>query len=986
MRNSKAGHVLAACGLAGALMWVTAGTVGAQVEQGQPAEELAGEQDRDFSGFARDAGPSGSSASKPDFKPFKDVSEGYKEVVSTADGKKGLYTLWVRDKDQQMLAELPRGYEKQRHFIAGTVAAGDIWAGLQGPERYVYWKRFDDRMALIEPNVGTRSTGDQESKSAVGITFTDRVLLDVPIVAIGPNRQPVIDLDDLLLSKGSEFFGRDLRGVNKNLMKVVKAKSFPQNMEITIEAPVADGQLKRFHYSVSVIPDRTGYKPREADERVGYFTTVYRDLGKYQPDEKWVRYINRWDLEKADKKLRLSPPKQPIVYHIEHTVPVRYRRFVREGIEYWNDAFEQIGIVGAIEVRQQDESSGAYMDLDPEDVRYNFIRWISNDISTAIGPSRAHPLTGEILDADVILTDGWIRAFWRQYNELLPEQLMEGMTPETIAWLDEHPNWDPRVRLAPPEDRDRMLVERARQRMSGERPALAMMSPVLAEDEDYATMSARLGGMDNLCMAARGKAFDMAQARMTMEMLSMFDEDDDDEGDEEAEGEEPKDDKPKSDKLDGIPDWFVGPLLADLVAHEVGHTLGLRHNFKASAIYSLEEINSDEVAGKKPFTGSVMDYNPVNINMSDGPVQGDFAMIGVGPYDMWAIEFGYGDDPKGALKRVAQDELVYLTDEDTIGPDPLARRYDFSAEPLEYAQSQMRLASELREKIMENFVKDGESWSKARRGYQITLGQQARSISMMANWLGGAYVSRARKGDPDAGAPTRVVEAEKQRAALEYIINQAFYDDAFGLSPELLAHMTVDKWSDQGGRSDYYADPTWPVHDQIMGVQSSALTLVLNPTTLRRIYDNEFRVPADEDALTLAEVMESVTESIWSELDGTKSGKYTARQPKISSLRRNLQREHMERLIDLSMPGEYGSTASKAVGNLALLHLRQLRERIKSATNGSGPSKLDPYSLAHLTEAEIRITKALDAQYIYNTDAIGGGSMGGFFFMKEGGE
>ncbi len=90
--------------------------------------------------------------------------------------------------------------------------------------------------------------------------------------------------------------------------------------------------------------------------------------------------------------------------------------------------------------------AGAHMDKDPEDVRYNFVRWVSNDIGTAIGPSRVHPLTGQILDADIILTDGWIRYFAQNYSEILPEIAMQGMTAETVNWLDNHPQIDPRVR------------------------------------------------------------------------------------------------------------------------------------------------------------------------------------------------------------------------------------------------------------------------------------------------------------------------------------------------------------------------------------------------------------------------------------------------------------------------------------------------------------------------------------------------------------
>ena len=158
------------------------------------------------------------------------------------------------------------------------------------------------------------------------------------------------------------------------------------------------------------------------------------------------------------------------------------------------------------------------------------------------------------------------------------------------------------------------------------------------------------------------------------------------------------------------------PLIAELVAHEVGHTLGLRHNFKASSVYSFDEMNDDEVKGKKPLAGSVMDYIPINLR-ADGKPQGDYTMIGIGPYDEWAIEYGYtlASDLKPILARVNEPELVYGTDEETDGPDPRARRYDFTTEPLDYANNKIELVKKHRKGLTEKFVKDGESWARAAR-------------------------------------------------------------------------------------------------------------------------------------------------------------------------------------------------------------------------------------------------------------------------------
>ncbi|MHC5005363.1 MAG: zinc-dependent metalloprotease, partial [Planctomycetota bacterium] len=772
------------------------------------------------------------------FRDFDEVAKDYKKVVSTADGKPSLYTIWVKEKEGQMLAELPRGWERQKHFIAVTQASGGVFAGLQGPAKYVYWRRYGDRIALVEPELGTRSKGEQESKDSVDRLFTDRVLLDVPIVTMGPSGQPVIDADDLLLKNAGKLVGGGrggVAGINSRLATVTKAKAFPDNVELAFEAPAAGGRLTTIHFSISNVPERSDYKPRVADERVGYFTTVYRDLGQYDAEKKWVRYIDRWHLEKRDPKLSVSPPKEPIVYYLEHTVPVRYRRWVRQGVLYWNDSFRRVGLDNAVEVRIQDKATGAHMDKDPEDVRYNFIRWLNNDISTAIGPHRAHPITGQILDADIVLTDGWIRAYWSWYHEQMPEVATQSLSPETLAWLEDFPDWDPRILLATPEKRERLLAERVRRAAAGEvAPAI---DPILAENEELAAIGEWLGGEEHHCLAAHGMAFDMAMARLhfhTMEML--------DYAGPETEG--------MNDTLDGIPEWFVGPMLSELTCHEVGHTLGLRHNFKASSVYTLEQINSEEWKGKKTIAGSVMDYLPANFNFGAGETQGDFTMIGVGPYDLWAIEYGYTfGDTDEVLKRVSEPELAYLTDDDTGGPDPLARRYDFSADPMDYAQNQMRIVEHHRERILDKFVKDGQSWSRARDGYQMTLSQQLRALSMMANWVGGSHVHRDRKGDPGDRAPVTVVDPEKQRLALQFCIDHAMHDEAFGLTPELLQYMTVDKWSDQspGDRSD----PTWPVHDRVAGVQGSVITLIMNPTTLQRVHDNEFRTAADEDALTL---------------------------------------------------------------------------------------------------------------------------------------
>ncbi len=200
----------------------------------------------------------------------------------------------------------------------------------------------------------------------------------------------------------------------------------------------------------------------------------------------------------------------------------------------------------------------------------------------------------------------------------------------------------------------------------------------------------------------------------------------------------------------------------------------------------------------------------------------------------------------------------------------------------------------------------------------------------------------------------QVVPVEQQRAALNFVIKTILDDDSFGLSPELLTHFNVDKWYEGGGDS---GEATWPIHDKILGTQASALTTILAPSRLRMVYDNEFLVPADEDALTVAEIFETLMDAIYADLSSSK-GEWTNRNPMISSLDRNLQAEMAKRLIDLST-GRV--TMFKPVQTLALFYTRDLYEQVGAILEGK--AELDLYTLAHLQDMHERLGKALDAVY-----------------------
>src|SRR4029078_8266647 len=158
-----------------------------------------------------------------------------------------------------------------------------------------------------------------------------------------------------------------------------------------------------------------GYKPRLADHRVGYFLNATKDFGSVDPDTAFVRYVNRWRREKVDPKSKLSPPKKQIVWWVEDNVPQEFRPYVEEGILEWNKAFEKIGYRNAIAVRWQNERD----EFDPEDINYCTFRWITTSSTFAMSALRSNPLTGEMIDGDVIFDASWIKYWKSEYAFLV---------------------------------------------------------------------------------------------------------------------------------------------------------------------------------------------------------------------------------------------------------------------------------------------------------------------------------------------------------------------------------------------------------------------------------------------------------------------------------------------------------------------------------------------------------------------------------------
>jgi hypothetical protein len=200
-----------------------------------------------------------------------------------------------------------------------------------------------------------------------------------------------------------------------------------------------------------------------------------------------------------------------------------------------------------------------------------------------------------------------------------------------------------------------------------------------------------------------------------------------------------------------------------------------------------------------------------------------------------------------------------------------------------------------------------------------------------------------------------IVEAAKQREELDFLQQQILGEEALQLPPKLYAYLAPAYWNHWGVEKP--TRPDYPIHELMAGWQDRVLGQLLSPTTLSRLVDNELKVPADQEALTAAELFERLSAAVFSETKKLQAGEYTNRKPGINSLRRNLQRRYVERLAELAM----GTTPAPATcQSIAQAELETLQERVRQAAAGN--PNLDGYTRAHLKEIETLIRKVLDAK------------------------
>jgi hypothetical protein len=396
-----------------------------------------------------------------------------------------------------------------------------------------------------------------------------------------------------------------------------------------------------------------------------------------------------------------------------------------------------------------------------------------------------------------------------------------------------------------------------------------------------------------------------------------------------------------------LPDEILREFTVWVVMHEVGHSLGLQHNFRASASTPLNRLHDTAFTLENGVYNSVMEYPTANLN-PDG-ANGQFYNTGAGSYDRWAISFAYTDAQADAdrIAREVADE-AHMFGNESGGPsalDPTINVYDLGADPLEWGMQRTGLLRELMDDLPSIALTDNTRYADLVSVFQGTVNEYAQAVAPAVKYLGGQYLNRDRVGD--GRMPFENVPRAEQEAALRFIVDAVFAPDALAVDAETLQQFGSDRWTHWGNTSTYQGRLDFGYHEQLVGFQSSVLNQLLNPWRLARIRDGETKYGAGA-VITIPELMGELTTAVWSDLGGS-----------ISAVRRDLQRAHLDALSRIVVdPAARTPADARAV---ARWELTQLAERIASTrAAGSG----DAYTQAHLLEIEARIGKTLAAEVV----------------------
>ena len=539
--------------------------------------------------------------------------------------------------------------------------------------------------------------------------------------------------------------------------------------------------------------------------------------------------------------------------------------------------------------------------FDTLDFGYPSVRWMMNadPMFGAIGPSHVDPRTGEILDADI--------AF-------------EGIATRNVRSL-----------------RSQVLGASAAAGSAGSAGPVSSFARLFEPPVDLAAsgvMPAEWMRCQHSALGAEqlGYALDVMEARGEMEA-----------------------DSPTA-------QLFVQDYVKEAIMHEVGHALGLRHNFRASRAYTEAQLADAEFTRANGTTGSVMEYNAVNLPRP-GKTGGVPFHTALGPYDYWAVEYAYKTMPPGTKPEAERTELqkiaarssepllAFGTDEDIFfGLDPETIQGDLGSDPLAFAAKRLEIARDLFKRQESRELSPQRDYAVLRRSLGYAINDVARAVSVLARQIGGV---RTLRDFPGSGRdPLLPVAASVQRESLHLMSSAVLAADGLSLSPALQRRLAPDYLD----RADFIGDATdFALSQRLLDLQRAVLNYLMSDGLAARVIDSGGKVDKADQAFQLTEMYQRLLDDVWSEL-----GKGGTLATTIRAERRELQRSYINRMT-LSLIRTSPFARADARG-LLRVQARKLLARLEVAQGPAGrQGKADTDTAVHLADSVDTLRQALAA-------------------------
>lgn len=776
---------------------------------------------------------------QPEARTSNNASTDYSRII-TQDAVTGKGVIDVHQVGEKVYYEIPDSLLGRDFLMVSRVAAvpnnffGFRSSGSSVAEQVVIFEKVRDKINIRQRLYNSVAPDSLPISYSVRANNFEPIIASFDIKAIGPDSTTsVIEVNSLFETDVPAISGLNqglrnmyqVRRLDNSRSYIDTVRTFPQNVEVrhvmTYEAvnPPSSGGTNSLslmmNQSMILLPAEP-MTPRYHDYRVGWFTINQLDFGSDEQKAATRSLIRRWRLEPSDPEAyargELVEPIKPIVYYVDPGTPEEYRQVVIDGVEDWNVAFEEAGFKNAIKAKLP-PTKEEDPDFEPEDIRYNMVRWIANTVRNATGPSTSDPRTGEIIASDIFWYHNHIRSY-----------------------------------------RNRLMIETG---------------------------------------AANPKARSMR-----------------------------------------VDDEYLKESIRQVIAHEIGHALGLPHNMAANYAYPVDSLRSPTFTEQYGVSASVMDYARQNYIAQPGDGVERFIRK-IGPYDLYSINWGYriipdAETPEDEIKILNEwilekaDDPMYRFGQST-GYDPSAQTETLSNDPVQASTYGMMNLQRVVPNLLEWTSTPGRGYDDLQEVYGELITQWNRYVNHVITNIGGVYYFRLAS-DQD-GNIYQPVDKEYQQKAMEFINAHAFSTPDWLLDGEILRNI------EHAGAIE-----------RIQQLQGRQLAAVLNPARLIRLIEDEaFR---GSDSYTISEMLEDLRSGIWSELSGNST---------IDVYRRNLQRSYIATVHNI-MQSEDSSVDGSDIKALLRDELQVLKQQVDRSVSRSN----DRVTQIHLRDIQSRIERILD--------------------------